>query len=60
MKTELIAKPINSLYIGNRKFQKGTKEMKSMETYIVHEESAQILAIRKTKLEINFHVQDTQ
>ena len=28
MKTELIAKPINSLYIGNRKFQKGTKEMK--------------------------------
>ena len=31
-----------------------------METYIVHGESAQIFIMRKTKLEVNFQVQDTQ
>ena len=30
-----------------------------METYIVHGESAQILIMRKTKLDVNFQVQDT-
>ena len=31
-----------------------------METYIVHGEPAQIFIMRKTKLEINFQVYDTQ
>ena len=31
-----------------------------METYIAHEESAQIFSIRKTKLKVNFQVQDIQ
>ena len=31
-----------------------------METYIVHGESAQILIMRKAKLDVNFQVQDTQ
>ena len=31
-----------------------------METYIVHGESPQIFIITKTKLEVNFQVQDTQ
>ena len=30
------------------------------ETYILHGESAQILIVRKTKLDVNFQVQDTQ
>ena len=59
-KLKFIAKPINSLYIGNCKFQKGTKEMQWMKACIVHGESAQIFIMRKTKLEINFQVQDTQ
>ena len=31
-----------------------------METYIVHGKPAQIFIMRKTKLEINFQVYDTQ
>ena len=31
-----------------------------MEAYIVHGESAQILIMRKVKLDLNFKVQDTQ
>ena len=49
IKLKFTTKPINSPYTGNRKFQKDTKEMQQMETYIVHGESAQFFIMRKIK-----------
>ena len=46
------------MHIENLK--KGAKEMPLMETCTFHSELAQIYIIRKTKLQINFQLHDTQ
>ena len=52
----------NDIIKSYRKANKFPVHWKSQipETYIVHGESAQIFIMRKTKLEINFQVLDTQ